>query len=72
MAPVYTPLPEKLRARRLIAQLSRRDLASQIGVYEGTIAKWECGQRRPNEANIMALCRLYDCEFTDLCDLRGV
>jgi transcriptional regulator with XRE-family HTH domain len=43
-------LPERLKAYRQIHGISRKKLARILGVDEGTVSRWETGQRRPAEA----------------------
>ncbi len=47
--PISKPqtLSGRLKAFRRIRGLSIKELARQLGVYEGTLAKWENGEREP-------------------------
>jgi transcriptional regulator with XRE-family HTH domain len=39
--------PLQLKAVRIAAGLTRRQLAAQLGVHPGTVAEWERGEARP-------------------------
>ena len=45
--PVPRTLSDRLIAFRRLHGLSRKELAGQLGVDEGTVAKWENGERGP-------------------------
>jgi len=45
--PASTSFPDRLKAARVAAGLSRRQLAARIGVHPGTVAKWERGEAEP-------------------------
>jgi len=52
----YNPLPPpptsigvQLKAARIAAGLTRRQLAAQVGVHLGTLAEWERGEAWPSE-----------------------
>lgn len=42
-----TTFSARLKAARIDAGLTRRQLAATIGVHPGTVAKWERGEVRP-------------------------
>jgi transcriptional regulator with XRE-family HTH domain len=44
-----TTFPEQLKAARVAAGLTRRQLAAMIGVHPGTVAEWERGEVEPLE-----------------------
>jgi DNA-binding transcriptional regulator YiaG len=39
--------PGQIKAARIAAGMSRRQLAAQLGVHPGTVAEWERGEARP-------------------------
>ena len=43
--------PDQLKAARIAAGLSRRQLAVQLGVHPGTVAEWERGDVQPVAAS---------------------
>ena len=45
--PVPRTLSDRLKAFRRLHGLSRKELAGQLGVDEGTLARWESGERGP-------------------------
>jgi transcriptional regulator with XRE-family HTH domain len=45
--PPPTSAPLQLKAARMAAGLTRRQLAARIGVHPGTLAEWERGESRP-------------------------
>lgn len=48
--PPTASFPLQLRAARIAAGLTRRQLAARIGVHPGTVAEWERGETRPVKA----------------------
>jgi transcriptional regulator with XRE-family HTH domain len=48
--PAPASFPLQLKAARIAAGLTRRQLAAQIGVHPGTVAEWERGEARPVKA----------------------
>jgi len=42
-----TTFPEQLKAARVAAGLTRRQLAAMIRVHPGTVAEWERGEANP-------------------------
>ena len=47
--PPPATFPLQLRAARMAAGLTRRQLAARLGVHPGTVAEWERGEVRPLE-----------------------
>ena len=45
--PPAAGFPARLKAARIAAGLSRRQLAARIGVHPATVAEWERGKARP-------------------------
>lgn len=48
-------LGENIRSARLSLNLSQRDVASGLSINQGTLAKWETGDRSPSAEMISAL-----------------
>lgn len=46
-APPPTSFPARLKAARIGGGLTRRQLASKIGIHPATVAKWERGEAQP-------------------------
>ena len=47
----HDAFPAQLKAARIAAGLTRRQLAGRIGVHPGTVAEWERGEKRPSKGN---------------------
>ena len=45
--PPPVAFPQHVKATRIAAGLSRRELATRLGVHPGTVAEWERGEARP-------------------------
>jgi transcriptional regulator with XRE-family HTH domain len=45
--PAPLSFPARLKAARIGAGLTRRQLASQMGIHPETVAKWERAEARP-------------------------
>ncbi len=48
--PPPASFPLQLKAARISAGFTRRQLAARLGVHPGTVAKWERGEARPVKA----------------------
>lgn len=46
--PPPTTFPARLKAARIAAGLTRRQLAARIGVHPATVAEWERGEAQPS------------------------
>lgn len=57
---------DNLRALRKSSRISQERLAQRVGVSRQSVSKWETGEAYPEMNNIMALCRVFDCEIVDL------
>jgi len=49
--PPPATFPLRLKAARIAAGLTRRQLATRIGVHPGTVAEWERGEAQPISAS---------------------
>lgn len=49
--PTPTSFPLQLKAARIAAGLTRRQLARHLAVHPVTVAEWERGESRPSAAN---------------------
>ena len=45
--PAPASFPSQLKANRIAAGLTRRQIAAQLEVHPATVAKWERGEARP-------------------------
>jgi len=54
--PPAAGFPARIKAARIAAGLTRRELAARIGVHPGTVAEWERGDARPARASQDRLC----------------
>lgn len=57
---------DALRDVRLVAGLSRAQLAERVGVSEATVKAWETGVRAPRAAVQVRLARVLGLDFEDL------
>lgn len=55
-----------LKELRKLKKLSQEDLAEKVGVSRQSISKWETGDAYPEMNNILMLCKIFNCEITDL------
>ena len=51
---------ERLRILRLSKNLSQKELATDIGYVQTTIAKWEAGDRYPNFDTLIKLADYFE------------
>jgi transcriptional regulator with XRE-family HTH domain len=57
----HIDLGRRIRAARVLAALSRAELAVRLGLSEDHIAKWEAGERHPSEerlGQVSAVCEV--------------
>ena len=50
-----------MKALRVNAGLSQREVAKAIGITPGTLCRWERGQSAPPFDKVLALAELYHC-----------
>ncbi|MBQ6264496.1 MAG: helix-turn-helix transcriptional regulator [Clostridia bacterium] len=55
-----------LKEARENARYTKRAAAKIIGVSENTIYKWEQGKTTPNVKQYLKLCKIYDCQLSDI------
>lgn len=55
-----------LKAARVNAGLSQKDVAKKIGVSNKTLSSWENGTNFPSVIQINLLCELYKVTYNDL------
>lgn len=61
----------RMKRARLLAGLTRRQLAAQLDVTEATIWGWETGDRLPGDPNVLPrLARLLGVELVELYDRK--
>lgn len=65
------PTGDELRRLRLLAQLSLREVADEIGVNKDSVWKWEHGERQPRIGDAAALLELYEREADGQTQLSG-
>lgn len=65
-------LADNLRAARLSAGLTQRQLAEHLDVEQMQISKWERGIHRPSDENLAALTQVFGCSMAWLYTRRGV
>lgn len=61
-----------LKAARVNAGLSQKEVAIVLGVSNKTISSWENGDTFPSAEKINALCKLYGMSYDDLIFLPNV
>lgn len=54
------PTPEQLRERRILARVTLREAAAEVGVDKNTVWRWEQGRSSPRLDDVRALLALYD------------
>ena len=52
-----------IKAARVNAEMSRKYVASAVGVSYGTIKNWECGITYPTQPQIEKLCDLFNIPY---------
>ena len=52
-----------LRAARVNAGLSQKEVASSLGISNKTLSSWENGDTFPSAKKIESLCELYDLSY---------
>ena len=57
---------EKLKAARLAAGLSQKELAEKVGCYQKDISRWENCEREPTASNLRKLADAIGCMIDDL------
>ena len=55
-----------LKAARVNAGLSQKDVAKELGISNKTLSSWECGDTFPSAKYIGSLCRLYNVVYDDI------
>lgn len=63
-----TAFGDNVRARRVLAGLSKRGLAARCGVARYTVQRWERGdlKRPPNAASLRRVAAALDCGVAEL------
>ena len=59
---------DKLAAQRKQNNYSQEQLADMVGISRQSVSKWETGESYPDMAKIIQLCKILNCELTDLLD----
>jgi DNA-binding XRE family transcriptional regulator len=55
-----------LAAARVNAKLTQTEVSEKIGVTQGTLVRWETGDKYPPVPVFKALCNLYGCKMDDI------
>lgn len=55
-----------LAAARVNAKLTQTEVSERIGVTQGTLVRWETGDKYPPVPVFKALCNLYGCKMDDI------
>ena len=55
-----------LKAARVNAGLSQKDVATSLKVSNKTISSWENGETFPSAKNISRLCEMYGVSYDDI------
>lgn len=58
----------KLKALRISAGLSQKDVADHFGISQVSVWQWESGENYPRADKLPALAALYGCTVSDLFD----
>lgn len=53
-----TTVADNVRAGRVAARLTQRELAEAVGVDQMVVSKWERGRHRPSQENMIRLSSL--------------
>ena len=48
------------------ANLSQKEVANSLGIYQSNISDWENDVSRPEYEKLIQLAKLYDCSIADL------
>ncbi len=56
-------LLDQLQARRQAIGLSSRELDGVLGVADGLVSKWECGEKTPSLAMLVLWCQTLGCRL---------
>jgi transcriptional regulator with XRE-family HTH domain len=63
----YIP-PERLRAARAHAKISRQQLGAAVGRSDQTVMLWELGRVRPPDRVVALICTALGVSADELCD----
>ena len=55
-----------LKAARVNAELSQKEVADKLNVSNKTVCSWENGETYPSAEKIDALCKLYGVSYDDI------
>lgn len=59
---------ENIKKMRQSRNISQKELAERLHVAQNTISSWETGRTEPNIGAIEDLCRVFQCQKSDLLD----
>ena len=55
-----------LKALRVNANMNQKKASKLIGITSKTLQNWESGATFPNGAQLIKLCRIYECSLNDI------
>ena len=61
---------EKIKEFRKRNKMSQAELASNLGISQSMVAKWETGKNYPSVENLIVLSNLFNCTIDEL--VKGV
>ena len=61
-------IAENIRKFREQNGMEQQDLAKLLNLSNKTISSWECGRTEPRMGMIEAMCKIFNCEKTELID----
>lgn len=57
---------ERIKALREKHNMNQAELAEEMHVSNKTISSWECSRTEPKMAQVYELCKILDCQCTDI------
>lgn len=60
-----------LKAARVNAGFTQKEVAEKLGISNATVCKWEQGSSMPNIQQVQQICELYDVSYDNLIFLTG-
>lgn len=61
----------RLKEFRLKANLTQYELSKMLNITQSGYSLWELGKRQPDAAQIMQLCKIFNCTPNDLFGIEG-
>ena len=57
---------KKIKEFRKRSKMSQAELASNLGISQSMVAKWETGKNYPSVENLIVLSNLFNCTIDEL------